>query len=327
MIDSPLTVARAVHFAAVLLVQGCIVVRFLVAGRGLTAEIRGDRFSQHLFHVEAGGWLVAVSSGAAWLLLLAAEVDDASVSEALRDGTAWTLLTQTQFGWAWVARAVGFVLLAIVLPMANRNSATGLSAIVLSLALSGSLAWSGHGAATLGAVGDLHLAADILHLLASGVWLGGLLPFAILLTTRPEAAAETTRRFASLATLSVLILVPSGVINGWMIVGSVAALTGTLYGELLLAKIALFLLMLAFAGVNRFVLTSQLAIANLSIRARERLVIHSGCEIALGLAILVIVGVLGTLTPMEEHGQHHKQAATVHSNAGPPARIQAKAPR
>jgi putative copper export protein len=154
--------------------------------------------------------------------------------------------------------------------------------------------------------GDLHLTADILHLLASGIWLGGLLPFVLLLATLPNAAAEITHRFSSLATISVLILLPSGIVNGWMILGSIAALLGTLYGELLLGKIALFLLMLVFAGVNRFVLTPQLAMKDQPERARAHLIIHSGCEIALGLAILVIVGVLGTLTPMEEHAQQHR---------------------
>ena len=49
-----------------------------------------------------------------------------------------------------------------------------------------SLAWAGHGGATPGRPGDLHLAADMLHLLAAGAWLGTLIPLALLL-------AETRR--------------------------------------------------------------------------------------------------------------------------------------
>src|SRR3546814_15811165 len=37
-----------------------------------------------------------------------------------------------------------------------------------------SLAWSGHGAATEGGAGMVHLGADILHLLAAGAWVGAL---------------------------------------------------------------------------------------------------------------------------------------------------------
>jgi putative copper resistance protein D len=79
------------------------------------------------------------------------------------------LLTQTQFGLSWIARGAGFVLLAIALATGNRHRVSRLSAVALGLALSGSLAWSGHGGATPGAIGDLHLTADILHLLASGI--------------------------------------------------------------------------------------------------------------------------------------------------------------
>src|SRR3546814_14315017 len=37
-----------------------------------------------------------------------------------------------------------------------------------------SLAWSGHGAATEGGAGMVHLGADILPLLAAGAWVGAL---------------------------------------------------------------------------------------------------------------------------------------------------------
>lgn len=311
MIDGAFTAARVAHFAATMLLQGCLVVQFLLAYRVLMADAKRDRFVQQFFDVTAAAaWIVAIASAAAWLLLLSAELADSSVYEALSDGTTWTLLTQTQFGWAWIARALGFVLLAVVLPIANRSSVAKLSAIVFALALSGSLAWSGHAAATPGTAGALHLGADVLHLIASGFWLGGLLPFAMLLAARPDAAADLTRRFSSLATLSVLILLPTGIVNGWMILPSINALTGTLYGELLLAKIVAFLLMLAFAGVNRFVLTPQLASPH-SENARTRLIIHSGCEIVLGLAILALVGVLGTLTPKPDddsmHGRDHAE--------------------
>lgn len=332
MIDGTFVAARAVHFAATLLLQGCIVFQFFVARDALGGDRRDAAF-RAIGCVAAGAWIVAAISAVAWFLSLAAELEGASALDALSDGTAWTLLTQTQFGWDWLARAAGFVLLALLFfslrpqpqgPFVPAeagiqflNSIEGRTGsrlsrgrteeiwppavlIALSMALTGSLAWSGHGAATPGARGDLHLAADILHLVAAGIWLGGLVPYAMLLAMRPGAAAEATARFSWLATIGVLVLLPTGIVNGWAILPGLAALTGTLYGKLLLAKIGLFLLMLAFAGVNRFVLTPRLASAKSS-DARTRLIIHSGCEIALGLAILALVGVLGTLAPAGEH--------------------------
>ena len=307
--DAALIVARALHFGATLLLQGCIVFAVLVARPLLGRAGGGDAaFHRFLRTTLSAAWIVAVVSSAMWFLLLAGAIADSSVSGALSDGTAWTLLTQTQFGRVWIARGFGFVLLAMCLATAERGGPdrrmSAWTAIV-ALALTGSLAWSGHGAATPGSRGDLHLGADILHLLASGIWLGGLLPFALLLRSQPGSAAEITRRFSWLATMSVIILLPTGIVNGWMIVGRVDALFTTSYGQVLLAKIGLFLLMLAFAAVNRLVLTPRLAQDSLSETARRRLIIHSSCELGLGLAIVAIVGVLGTLAPP----QHSHQVA------------------
>jgi putative copper resistance protein D len=308
VIEGALPAARAVHFAATLLIEGCLVFQFLVAAPALGAGTKDAAdFPRFVYRTVIAAWIVAVLTGAAWLFLLSAELTDTSVAEAVSDGTTWTLLTQTQFGWEWIARAAGFLLLAILLGTQPETPLIPAQAgpVALSLALTGSLAWSGHGAASAGAEGDLHLAADILHLIASGIWLGGLLPFVIKLRLHPDSAAAISRHFSSVATASVLVLVATGIINAWVILPGLDALTGTLYGRLLLAKLGLFLLMLAFAGVNRFVLTPRLAIANLSGLARSRLSVQSRCEIALGLAILALVGVLGTLSPMPQEQQHH----------------------
>ena len=54
--------------------------------------------------------------------------------------------------------------------------------LAISACVLGSLAWAGHGGATPGRPGDLHLTADILHLLAAGAWVGSLVPLALLLS-------------------------------------------------------------------------------------------------------------------------------------------------
>ena len=53
-------------------------------------------------------------------------------------------------------------------------------AIAAAVALA-SLAWSGHGAASEGFRGTVHLVADIVHLLAAGVWVGPLFALGLLL--------------------------------------------------------------------------------------------------------------------------------------------------
>ena len=312
MIDGALAAARAVHFAATLLLEGTLAFRVLVGGPVLASGTDARSALRPLDGIAAGAFLVALLSGAAWLFLLAAEVADSTISDAVADGTAWLLLTQTQFGFAWQVRAIGFLLLALCMIAAARSpqpSASDTAACLLSIALTGSIAWSGHGAATPAPLGTVHVAIDFLHLVAAGAWLGGLLPFLIaLLILKREDAFQLSRRFSALATASVLILLPTGIANGWFALPGVAALTGTLYGKLLLAKVTLFLLMLAFAAVNRFVLVPQLASDSLAKRSTTRLAIHTGCEIALGVVILAIVGALGILSPVEHH---HSAAALI----------------
>src|SRR5260221_4123163 len=83
-----------------------------------------------------------------------------------------------------------------------------------------------------------------------------------------------------------------------ILVGSVRALLATDYGRLLLLKLA------AFAAVNRFYLTPQLAAGAMdgpSDHALAALRRNTFIEIALGLTIFAIVGVLGTLYPAIHH--------------------------
>ena len=84
-------------------------------------------------------------------------------------------------------------------------------ALAAALALTAAIAWAGHAASTTGELGNLHLAADVLHLLAAAGWIGGLVPLALLLAAarrHPAVASaslvrETTRRFSALGIVSV----------------------------------------------------------------------------------------------------------------------------
>src|SRR5262249_47479742 len=140
-------------------------------------------------------------------------------------------------------------------------------AALLASAFAAALVHSGHAAATAGWLGTFHRAADGLHLIAASAWLGGLLPLALLLAAARPAeislalARDATLRFSTLGLISVGLLIATGIVNGWILAGSVPALIGTDYGRLLLAKVALFLAMVAVAAVNRLRLTPRLALA------------------------------------------------------------------
>jgi putative copper resistance protein D len=182
------------------------------------------------------------------------------------------------------------------------------AAIALAAGLVGTLAWAGHAAATTGAQGGLHLSADVLHLVSAAAWIGALVPLALLIRaarSEPDTASvalarAVVLRFSMLGVVSVATLLASGLVNSWVLAGSLAALLGTDYGHLLLAKVALFLVMLSAAALNRLRLTPRLVearsptIAQDSLRRIER---NTLFEAGVAAIIIVIVGVLGTMSP------------------------------
>jgi putative copper resistance protein D len=89
-------------------------------------------------------------------------------------------------------------------------------------------------------------------------------------------------------------------VNAWFLVGSVPALASTAYGRLLVAKLGVFAAMLALAAANRWRLTPALLAPGDALAPgdlRRRLYRQVMVEQALGLLVLVIVAVLGTLDP------------------------------
>jgi putative copper resistance protein D len=306
MIDL-LIAARAVHFASTATVTGVALFQYLIAepafrkGGADSARVREHR--EKLRGILLIALALAVLSGAAWLVALATTIGGQDLTAAISNGTVWLLLTKTQFGHVWLAR---LVLAALLLgAWLLQKQSVGLSAI-LGACLMGSLAGSGHAAATLGVKGDIHLVADIFHLVAGGAWLGGLLPLWLLfrLVMRQEdqslalAAQIATYRFSTLGLLTVGTLLATGLVNTWVLVGSPPVMFETDYGRLLLLKIALFVAMVTVAGVNRFRLTPRLPGKD----PLRRLGRNVFVEIGLGLAIIAIVSVLGTLAPAMHRG-------------------------
>jgi putative copper resistance protein D len=304
-IDGPMIVTRTVHFAASAITAGALVFRGFVAEPALRAAPQAAALIDK--QLRATTWIglaTAVVSGLALVLLLTMSLSDESLGEAVTSGALRDVLNLTQFGLvAQVRLAIAIVL---VISLAFERSALwrwlGLAAAV---SLAASIAWTGHAASTPFTLGYLHLASDALHLVAASAWIGGLVPLALLLgmARRHKGWAtlelDAIRRFSMLGIVSVATLILSGAVNSWILVGSFRGLVETGYGQLLMLKLAAFAAMLAFAAVNRFALTPQLALLSDDARqdALRTLSRNTWVEIALGLSIFAMVGVLGTLHP------------------------------
>jgi putative copper resistance protein D len=265
-------------------------------------------------------WLLAVSGLTAALGGLASLVSQTATmtgdpSLALDPASVWSVLSSTQFGMA-IAVRIGLTTLGGLAAVALHPGR--LAWAVVSLIGAGALvsfAWTGHGAADQGFAGWLHLSADVIHLLAAGVWLGALAALAALFIlarasdepSRLRALHQGLKSFSGIGTIVVALLILTGLINSWFLVGPLhlRALLTTAYGLLLVAKLVLFAGMIGLAAVNRFRLTPGLG-AGLerqtpaeALRSLRRSIVF---ETSLAAGILAVVSVLGDLEPPSAMG-------------------------
>jgi len=321
-LDDPLIWWRAVHFAATIMLAGVALFLAFVAEPAFANADADARLPvlvrSRLVPLAWISLVLAVVSGAAWLISLAQQLSDGTVTAVLRDGIVWIVLTKTGFGAVWAVRFAIAVVVGACLPITDARS-NGLRRSMAAFAaacLIGALGFAGHAAAGAGIAGLVHLVADIAHLVAAAAWVGALVPLAILLHAagrNPDRAAMAiargaVQRFSTLGIASVGTLAATGIVNTWALAGSVPALVGTGYGRLLLVKVALFVVMVATAAVNRLVLTPRL-MQEFDVKAGpealRRLRNNSLIETVLGAIIVVIVAALGTLPP----GLHEEAAA------------------
>lgn len=303
--DDVLSAIRAVHFASSAVLAGVLLFRVLVAEPVLDmdhAAALAPRVHQLLVRIAWGAFVIALLSGAVWL----AHVAD-NIGEEMPQAIG-IVLGQTQFGLVTLVRSAAAIALGAALVIVGRDAGVASrrnhwAAAFLAAVFLAALAWTGHSGATPDADGDINVASDAVHLLAAAAWVGGLVPLAALLAQARRYAGEAgsriaydaTRRFSTLGIVSVGLLLATGLVNAWYLVGSIRALTITEYGRLLLVKVAVFVVMLAFATINRLWLTPRLAQG--SSAAPRALCRNSVIEFALGLVVFAIVGVLGTLHP------------------------------
>ena len=311
MMDAMIVAARTVHFASAILLFGGLLFALAVAtpiwrDADRVTQQRGRR---HLpTALVYGAWTLVASaiSGAIWLAAEAAMMSGTPLAQAISADTIGLVLGRTEFGRLWVLRlvlalALGALLLSIGRSTNEQRSLRiAVGAVLVAAAYLASLAWAGHAAAGQGSGRYVQIVSDVVHLLAAGAWLGALPGLVFLLGgAQPlEATAETVRRFSTLGAVSVSALVLSGLGNGWYLVGGVPALLGTDYGHLLLAKLALFAAMVTLAAVNRLSLTARLTVQDTSnpsvLRSLRR---NATLEIAAGIIVVAIVGVLGIKVP------------------------------
>ena len=242
---------------------------------------------------------LALLSAIAWLLL------EGSLMSGDPNGFSnphilGTVLHSTEFGHIWQWRlAILTVLLAfsaLAKGMHPRWYVRGL-ALLSALAVA-TLAGVGHGAMGIGWGAWLHLGNQAAHMLAASLWVGGLAALLALIRSSTDhiVLVRALRRFSTVGLAAVLIILASGLLNAWFLVGSAEALFGTAYGHVLLIKLGFFTGMIVLALYNRFALLPRMA--DRDDKAALRLLKRSVMiEQACALAVVAAVSLLGTMEP------------------------------
>lgn len=286
----------------------------LTAGRSDRPTALG--WQRRIVRGSAVSALVAVAAGLVALAHQTAVVSGRRAA-ALEPASIATVLIETQAGRIWLARLGLLVLVAAFVLLAPRAisrldwlAVRGEVVLLAALAL-GLIAAAGHAAAVTPDATSV-IASDALHVLATGIWVGGLLPLgALLIAASRDSGADarpyavlTARRFSRVALACLVALVISGVVNAVVHVGGVPALVGTTYGRLLLLKLLLLLPVLLLGWLNRRLLIPRLSgeAATVGRPAMRRLGRFVGLEALLALTLLVIVAVM-SVTPPGQHAE------------------------
>jgi putative copper resistance protein D len=304
LIETGLISARFVHLAAAMAIFGVALFPFYGEPRFVDTPAR----IYHWRRVSLwAACLLALLSGVAWGFFTLAAMGG-TLSAALDPGSVLSVLRETSFGPVWVGR---LVLTVVAIGRLTRRigdeEARDPLLLLISAILLLSLALIGHTQANEGALRVIHICVDAAHLLAAGAWLGGLfqLLFLIVLAVRfPSAdhfnsATSALTRFSGMGYLAVAVLIGTGLVNAWVLLGDVKHLTSTPYGQVLSLKLALFLGMLGLAAHNRFRLVPALTtgVEGAVPDTLRRLRRNVAGEQLLGLTVVGIVAFLGTMPP------------------------------
>ena len=274
----------------------------------VTGRQGGDR-SLALRPIVTACAMVGLVLSAAGIALLAASMSGVAVS-AVELSSVRLLVAETASGTAWLVRVAALVTALVIVLAARDGRGTRVALTLIGGVALATLAWLGHGVMNDGRTGIAHLVADIGHLVAAGIWVGALACLTMMIL-RPVDDMDARRRddlhralagFGLVGAVAVGIIVVTGLVNSWLLVGyeNVGSLGKTLYGQLLLAKLALFGGMLGLAALNRFRLAPALGRAAAqgdTVAAVRALRLSLVFEAASAAAILALVAWLGTLAP------------------------------
>jgi copper transport protein len=244
LVKNAMSVARFLGFAGLVLLVGPTLILFALWPRRLSTRDPGRV-------ALTGVGLLAAST----ILELYVQIPyTAGTTLFDATGTATREVLGTPFGAAHLVR-LGVVLAAAILlrpVIAGRATKIDQTLLVI-LGVVGLATWpiSGHPSAS--PVPTLTVVADAAHLAAMSIWLGGLIMLFGFLLRRANTRELTAivPVWSGWALFAITVLVLAGTAQALVEIGTLDALTGTLYGQIVIAKVALLAVVVAVAAYSR----------------------------------------------------------------------------
>jgi putative copper export protein len=287
-------ILRGAHLISLLATFGTLLFLVLIMPAALgEAGTSGKPARRRIVRLAHWSAALALVTGFAWLVVQGAVIAGADSIVGMLQALP-VVAMHTQFGRFVLVRCA--VLIAVLPLVAARGLGLAVAIALTGVAL-GVQAGIGHAGAIGGSTGASLIGSELMHLVAAGAWLGGLLPLLIILSSLPQQAAVAAfRGFSTVGLPAVLILAGTALVQASVLVGGLPGLLGTAYGHVALLKLVLFLILLALAALNRFAFTAQLAGAA-SLTARRRMRLSVSLEMVIGALVVTVAAFLASLAP------------------------------
>jgi copper transport protein len=229
--------------------------------------------------------------------------------QTLRLETSAIDAVQTTFGTSWLIRMIiTVILLGVWFWMDRKKQITKKNQIpmlLLSLALIGTTTMIGHGTAS----GQMAaVALDYVHSLVAAVWIGGIIYFVFTLLptfskldkiAKEKMSLVMIPRFSIAFIIAIGVIIITGPILMWLLESDVGIISESIYGKLIIAKIAIAAIMIGLGGFLQLKVqkSGENAVNSKSISVHKRLKRSLKIDVVLGIILLGVVALLtnGTL--------------------------------
>ena len=303
--SAPFAVKLAMGFARWLSFLGVMV---MVGAMLLATRIIGlSRVDKIIF----GSWITAFV-GSTLILLLQAPY---ALGQAMSIGEVFSAVDdvlQTRLGTWLVVR--GTILLAFLLLIRQRNlhdrPIYRMVAILLGIGLFATFSISGHPG--MREYSALSIGTDIVHFLSVSAWMGGLVTLVLLGRKWQSESSLVISWFSFTATISMPIMVATGVAQAWRMMEGFQNIFSTTYGVVLSVKVLLVIVAIAAGTRARQVFKSK-NVDQQDLREIKfsRTVL---AESMIGVAVLAVTAVLVSVPPLSISGAAAFETSVVQAN-------------